>query len=353
MKMYSINDYDYHLPPQLIAQEPLSQRDQARMLVLERAAGVIRHCRFTQLPEFLSDRDVLVVNNTQVFPARLRGCKASGGRVEVLLLQPPTPEGNGDVPRQARVPAWYRASKPPKVGQMLNFGLELEGEITAVGPAGEITLLLQSQGRDIRQVVAEAGAMPLPPYIRRLAGPEDTLRYQTIFAHRLGAIAAPTAGLHFTPALLHRLEAGGVEVVSLTLHVGPGTFQPVREEDYSRHRLAPEYFLLSAESAAAINRARAGGKHIVAVGTTTVRVLESQYCQGQVFAGEGYCDLFIYPRYRFNVVDRLITNFHLPKSTLLLLVSAFAGREFVLRAYQEAIAARYRFYSYGDCMLII
>ncbi len=195
--------------------------------------------------------------------------------------------------------------------------------------------------------------MPLPPYIRRQAGKEDAQRYQTVFASQTGAVAAPTAGLHFTPAVLQELAAKGVEIIYLTLHVGPGTFQPVREEDYSRHRLAPEYFSLSDESAAAINRARAAGKRIVAVGTTSVRVLESQYQNGQVRAGEGYCDLFIYPGYQFKVVDRLLTNFHLPKSTLLLLVSAFAGRDFVLQAYQEAIAEGYRFYSYGDCMLIL
>ncbi len=350
--MLSINDYNYHLPAELIAQEPLAERDRARMLVLDRIAGSTAHSRFSRLPAWLSDQDVLVVNNTRVFPARLRGNKDSGGKVEALLLAPPKPGENGGLPQQAYARALCRSSKPPKVGQKLFFGAELSGEITAVAPSGEIALLLKSGARDLYQVLAEIGDMPLPPYIRRAAGEEDHWRYQTVFASQLGAVAAPTAGLHFTPDILQELAAKGVEIIHLTLHVGPGTFQPVREEDYSRHRLAPEYFSLSAPSAAAINRARNAGKRIVAVGTTSVRVLESQYQDGEVRPGEGFCGLFIHPGYQFRVVNRLITNFHLPKSTLLLLVSAFAGREFVLQAYQAAIAEGYRFYSYGDCMLI-
>ena len=351
--MLSINDYDYHLPVELIAQEPLTERDQARMLVLDRVAGSMAHSRFPRLPEWLNAQDVLVVNNTRVFPARLRGHKDSGGKVEALLLAPPKLRENGALPRQAEARALCKASKPPKIGQKLFFGSELSGEITAVEPSGEIALLLKSSDRDLHQVLAEIGDMPLPPYIRRPAGEADAHRYQTVFASQTGAVAAPTAGLHFTPEVFRELEAKGVEIVYLTLHVGPGTFMPVRVEDYSRHRLWPEYFSLSAGSAAAINRARAAGKNIIAVGTTSVRVLESQYHDGQVRPGEGFCGLFIYPGYRFRVVDRLITNFHLPKSTLLLLVSAFAGREFVLQAYQAAIAQGYRFYSYGDCMLIV
>jgi S-adenosylmethionine:tRNA ribosyltransferase-isomerase len=349
----SINDYDYHLPAELIAQEPLPGRDQARMLVLDRTAGSMAHSRFSRLPEWLGDQDVLVVNNTRVFPARLQGHKDSGGKVEALLLAPPKLRENGGRPRHAYARALCRASKPPKVGQKLLFGSELSGEIMAVDPSGEIALFLKSTNRDLRQVLAEIGDMPLPPYIRRPAGEEDAHRYQTVFASQPGAVAAPTAGLHFTPEVFKELEAKGVEIISLTLHVGPGTFQPVRGEDYLQHRIAPEYFSLSAQSAAAINRARAAEKKIIAVGTTSVRVLEAQYQDGQVQPGEGFCGLFIYPGYRFRVVDRLITNFHLPKSTLLLLVSAFAGREFVLQAYQAAIAEGYRFYSYGDCMLIL
>lgn len=349
--MPSIKDYDYRLPADLIAQEPLPERDQARMLVLERSTGAIGHSRFAHLPQWLSRQDVLVVNNTRVFPARLRGRKPTGGRVEALLLQPPA--ANGLHPRTWSGRALCRAAKPLKIGQRIDFGAELQGEITAVDPAGEIGLQLESTGRDLAQVLAEVGDMPLPPYIRRPAGKNDVQRYQTIFANATGAVAAPTAGLHFTPAVLRELADKGVEVISLTLHVGPGTFQPVRTEDYTRHRLAPEYFSLTPESASAINRARAAGKKIVAVGTTSVRVLEAQYHNREVQPGEGYCGLFIHPGHRFRVVDRLITNFHLPQSTLLLLVSALAGREVILRAYQTAIEAGYRFYSYGDCMLIL
>ena len=259
--MLSINDYDYHLPAELIAQEPLTERDQARMLVLDRAAGSMAHSRFSRLPEWLSDGDVLVVNNTRVFPARLRGHKDSGGKVEALLLAPPKLGENGGLPRRAEARALCKASKPPKVGQKLFFGSELSGEITAVDASpGKLRCVLKSSNRDLRQVLAEAGDMPLPPYIRRPAGEEDAHRYQTVFASQTGAVAAPTAGLHFTPEVFRELEAKGVEIVYLTLHVGPGTFQPVRAEDYSRHRLLPEYFSLSAESAAAINRARAAGK---------------------------------------------------------------------------------------------
>jgi S-adenosylmethionine:tRNA ribosyltransferase-isomerase len=351
--MLSIDDYDYHLPAELIAQAPLAERDQARMLVLNRSAGSMEHSRFACLSQWLSHQDVLVVNNTRVFPARLRGHKANGGKVEALLLAPPRMRENGGLPCLAEGRALFRASKPPKIGQQLIFGAELTGEITAVAPSGEIGLVLRSSERDLGQILAESGDMPLPPYIRRPVEPEDRQRYQTVFAAQTGAVAAPTAGLHFTPRVLLELGARGVEVIHLTLHVGPGTFQPVREADYSRHRLAPEPFTLSEASAAAINRARAAGKRIVAVGTTSVRVLEAQYRHGQVQSGAGDCGLFIYPGYQFKVVDRLITNFHLPKSTLLLLVSALAGRELVLQAYQSAMAAGYRFYSYGDCMLIL
>jgi S-adenosylmethionine:tRNA ribosyltransferase-isomerase len=351
--MLSINDYDYHLPAELIAQEPLQERDQARMLVLDRAAGSRAHSRFSRLPQWLSDRDVLVVNNTRVFPARLRGHKDSGGKVEALLLAPPKLQENGGAPRQGEAKALFRSSKPPRVGQKLFFSAELTGEITTVTASGHINVRLESKARDLPQVLAEVGDMPLPPYIRRPTGEEDAHRYQTVYASEIGAVAAPTAGLHFTPAVLQELAATGVEIIYLTLHVGPGTLQPVREEDYSRHRLAAEFFFLSADSAKAINRARAAGKNIVAVGTTSVRVLECQYQNGEVQPGAGACGLFIYPGYQFQIVNRLITNFHLPKSTLLLLVSAFAGRDFVLQAYQDAIASGYRFYSYGDCMLIL
>uniref|UniRef100_UPI00404B7059 tRNA preQ1(34) S-adenosylmethionine ribosyltransferase-isomerase QueA n=1 Tax=Desulfobacca sp. TaxID=2067990 RepID=UPI00404B7059 len=351
--MPSIHDYDYHLPAHLIAQEPSPVRDRARLLVVDRAQRTLTHSHFHHLSAWLGPQDVLVINNTRVFPARLRGRKASGGRVEILLLAPPQVQENGRCPRQASGRGLWRASKPPRPGQQLLFGTELTAAVTAVTPAGEVELTFQSRERDLRQVWREVGEMPLPPYIRRPAAASDRQRYQTIFASQEGAVAAPTAGLHFTPQVLQDLAAKGVTVVPLTLHVGPGTFQPVREDDYTRHRLAPEYFSLSPESAATLNQALAAGKKIVAVGTTSVRVLESQYHDGQLHAGEGWCDLFIQPGYQFQVVNRLLTNFHLPKTTLLLLVSAFAGRDFILQAYQAAVAQEYRFYSYGDCMLIL
>lgn len=350
---YSIKDFDYRLPGRLIAQYPRRQRDESRMLVLERATGRLHHHRFSQLPTWLDDRDVLVVNDTQVFAARLQGQKASGGRVEILLLHLPHIQDNGATPQVAWGRGWYRASRRLQPGQRLRFGDDLQAEVRARVGSGEIELQFWTTGQDIRQVLAKVGEMPLPPYIRRPAARADSERYQTIFAARPGAVAAPTAGLHFTPAILEALKVRGVEVVSLTLHVGPGTFKPVREEDYTRHQLGAEYYHLSEPAAARLNQARAAGKRIVAVGTTTVRVLESRMIQGRIQPGEGLCDLFIYPGYQFQVVDRLLTNFHLPRSTLLLLVSAFAGRERVLQAYQEAVARRYRFYSYGDCMLMV
>lgn len=350
--MLSINDYDYHLPPELIAQEPLPDRDQSRLLLLDRSAGTMAHRHFFQLPGLLDDRDVLVVNNTQVFPARLLGRKDSGGRVEALLLAPPRLRSNGTGPSRGEAQALYRAAKPARVGQTLFFEAELRGKIIGVEPGGRVALELWSDTQELPQALAAAGRTPLPPYIRRPASDRDARRYQTVFASQVGAVAAPTAGLHFTPAVVRELEEKGVGIVPLTLHVGPGTFQPVRGEDYSQHRLAPEYFSLSKDSAQAINSARAAGKRILAVGTTSVRVLEAQYRDGAVQAGEGWCDLFIYPGHRFQVVEGLLTNFHLPKSTLLLLVSALAGRQLVFRAYEAAIAAGYRFYSYGDCMLI-
>jgi len=349
---YSLSAFDYDLPEELIAQEPPVVRDQSRLLVLDRVSGNLTHAGFGEVPTWLGSGDVLVVNDTRVFPARLRGRKESGGRVELLLTDWPGPGDNGATPREAVSRALWRASRQLRVGQMLHFGPALRGEVVALGEPGEVEVRLTSPG-DIRQALHEAGELPLPPYIRRPCRETDRERYQTVFAERIGAVAAPTAGLHFTAELLARVRQGGVEVAHLTLHVGPGTFQPVRTTDYRQHRLGAEFLHLSEESAEVINRAKAGGKRIVAVGTTTVRGLEYLARGDRVVPGEGWCDLFICPGYSFQVVDRLITNFHLPRSTLLLLVSAFAGRERILAAYREAVRERYRFYSYGDAMLIL
>lgn len=349
----SLKDYDYHLPADLIAKVPAPERDQARMLVVDRRRRMWEHRQFRELPALLGPQDVVVVNDTQVFPARLRGRKGSGGVVELLLAEP-LPRGNNGTPlTRAVVKALGRAAKPFRVGQEINCGAQLTAKILEVGPEGELTVELHSGGGDLLQVLAAVGEVPLPPYLRRPPLELDRERYQTIFARTCGAVAAPTAGLHFTPVVVAELQAKGVQIVPVTLHVGPGTFMPVREEDYTRHRLWPEYFELTPESAAILNAARAAGKKIVAVGTTTVRVLEARGRKGVLEPGTGVVDLYIYPGFSFQVVDKLLTNFHLPRSTLLLLVSAFADRELILAAYEAAVAARYRFYSYGDCMLII
>ncbi|MFP3866580.1 MAG: tRNA preQ1(34) S-adenosylmethionine ribosyltransferase-isomerase QueA [Desulfobacteraceae bacterium] len=353
MKPPSIHSFNYHLPAGLVAQYPQQPRDQSRMLVLDRTEGGWHHCRFSDLPAWLDDRDLLVVNDTQVFPARLRGRKDSGGQVELLLLNLPLIQENGPALGAARAWGWYRASRRLKPGQHLEFNHGLHAEVISGNGSRQVEVRFWTDNQDIRQALHAAGEMPLPPYIRRTPELQDRESYQTIFAARPGAVAAPTAGLHFTPAVLAALKQQGVDMVSLTLHVGPGTFQPVKEENYTRHRLEPEYFELSGEAAARINQARAAGKQVLAVGTTTVRVLESQTDRGVVKPGQGLCDLYIYPGYCFKLVDRLLTNFHLPRSTLLLLVSALAGRELVLQAYQEAVAQQYRFHSYGDCMLIL
>jgi S-adenosylmethionine:tRNA ribosyltransferase-isomerase len=345
-----IQDYDYFLPPELVAQYPLPERDASRLLVVYRAGGGNRHGSFGELAAVLDENNVLVVNDTRVFPARLTGHKDSGGKVELLLHHLPEAEANGAVPQAARARATHRGRL--KVGQVLNFGAALTAAVQALPAPGVAEVRFTAPGDAVAAVLA-AGEVPLPPYIQRPAAAADRETYQTVFAAPAGAVACPTAGLHFTGAVLQDLEARGVEIVRLTLHVGPGTFLPVRHADYTRHRMLPEYFELSEAAAARLNAARGAGKRLVAVGTTSVRVLEHCASPRGFAAQQGWCDLFIQPGYHFKAVDRLLTNFHLPKSTLLLLVSAFAGRELILRAYEEAVKERYRFYSYGDCMLIL
>jgi S-adenosylmethionine:tRNA ribosyltransferase-isomerase len=346
-----IEDYDYFLPPELVAQYPLPERDTSRLLVVSRAGGGIRHAGFRELAAALDEHDVLVVNDTRVFPARLAGHKDSGGKVELLLHHLPEAEADGAVPQAARARATHRGHL--KVGQVLNFGVELTAMVLALPEPGVTEVRFTARSGDAVAAVLAAGEVPLPPYIQRPAAAADRETYQTVFAAPAGAVACPTAGLHFTGEVLGDLEARGVEIVRLTLHVGPGTFLPVRVEDYTQHRMLPEYFELSEVAAARLNAAKAAGKRLVAVGTTSVRVLEHCASPRGFAAQQGWCDLFIHPGYRFKAVDRLVTNFHLPRSTLLLLVSAFAGRELILGAYAEAVRERYRFYSYGDCMLIL
>jgi S-adenosylmethionine:tRNA ribosyltransferase-isomerase len=345
----TLEDFDYPLPPELVAAYPAQPRDAARLMVVDRATGALHHAIFRELPHFLEAGEVLVVNDTRVFPARLSGVKGSGGKVELLLHHLPVPDDGGE-PAAGRAEAGYRGRLRP--GVRLSFGAGLTGEVLALPRPGVAEVRLVSSRGGLVEAILAAGQIPLPPYLRRPPTAADRESYQTMFARKTGAIACPTAGLHFTPRVLAALAAQGVETVAVTLHVGPGTFTPVRTRDYTAHRLAPEYYEMAPEAARHLSAAKAAGRRVVAVGTTTVRVLESCWAEGGFRPGAGWCDLYIYPGYRFRAVDRLLTNFHLPRSTLLLLVSAFAGRDLILKAYAEAVRQRYRFYSYGDCMLI-
>ena len=348
-----ISEFDYELPEELIAQQPLAERDAARMLVLDRARGVWRDGNFAALPAELNADDVLVVNNTRVFPARLVGARVpTGGRVELFLIEEVEPL------------MWTALARPARrlqTGARASFGDgRLRAEVMAEHEDGRRTVRFECAG-DFHALLEEMGQTPLPPYIKRADASEtgarrdvDRERYQTIYARTRGAIAAPTAGLHFTPRVLEALRARGVEVVEITLHVGYGTFAPVRVEDLSEHAVAPERYEITVAAAATLNEARARGRRVVAVGTTTVRALESAVdAHGELRPGAREARLTITPGYDFKVVRALVTNFHLPRSSLLVLVAAFAGRDLTLAAYRHAVAARYRFYSYGDCMLII
>lgn len=343
--MYHLDDYDYVLPDNAIAQQPLAQRDQARMLHMQKAGNHLNHRIFSDLPGLLNPSDVLVLNNTRVIPGRLLGRKDSGGKVEALIL-----DYAQGVPSRI-FHCLIKASKRPKPDSRLIFGSGLEAEV--LSEQDNVVRLKFSASHEIDQMIETLGHVPLPPYIRRPDTPDDRETYQTIYAADKGAIAAPTAGLHFTQALLDQLAQKGVQIVFLTLHVGYGTFLPVRVADIRDHQMHAEAFTLPVRTADMVNRARERGGRVVAVGTTCVRTLE--YCsnpQGRLTAQSGWCDLFIYPGYDFKMVDAMITNFHLPKSTLMMLVSAFAGREKILNAYAEAVKQGYRFYSYGDAMLI-
>ena len=351
-----ITDFDYELPEELIAQRPAAERDASRMLVLDRAEATWQDRRFYDLPSELTDRDVLVLNNTRVFPARLIGRREpSGGHVEIFLI--------GERPSTDEPQVWDALARPTRrlsTGQRITFGDgRLRAEVVGAHAGGRRTVRFECDG-DFRALVEEFGRMPLPPYIKRAQLEEggeaarDRERYQTVYAGPGGAVAAPTAGLHFTPRVLESLRARGVTVVELTLHVGYGTFAPVRVDDLSRHAVEPERYEIATEAAEVLNDARASARRVVATGTTTVRALEAATDErGAVRAGAGLASLTITPGYRFKTVGAMLTNFHLPRSSLLVLVCAFAGRELTLSAYQYAARARYRFYSYGDCMFIV
>ena len=338
-------DFGYTLPPDLIAQHPAAPRDASRLLVVDRASGSLAHRTFREIGDYLRDGDALVVNDTRVLPARLRGRRAgTGGAVELLVL------------RAADAGAWealVRGGRRLREGTVVEVAARDASPPTPVRIGARLPdgrrLVSLPPGRDMPALLRGAGEVPVPPYIKRV--PDDPEDYQTVYAREEGAVAAPTAGLHFTPALLDDLRRRGVDVITLTLHVGLGTFQPVTTDDIRQHRMDTEHYTISREAAAAINGRRG---RLVAVGTTTVRALESAAGpDGRVAAASRWTDRFIYPGVAFRAVEVLLTNFHLPKTTLLMLVCAFAGRDLVLRAYEDAIRERYRFYSFGDAMLIL
>jgi S-adenosylmethionine:tRNA ribosyltransferase-isomerase len=343
-----LSDYDYQLPAALVAQEPLSRRDASRLLVLPRREGPARHARFADLPELLAPGDLLVVNDSRVLPARLVGTKDSGGRCEILLCEPlhGAPSRPG-----ARFLAMGQASKPFREGQALDFGA-LRAEVESVEGEGFLAVRFDAAGADFDAALERSGHVPLPPYVKRPDGPLDRERYQTVYARVPGSAAAPTAGLHFTAELLDLLEARGVRRASVTLHVGPGTFLPVRTEDLAAHRMHAERYQVPVSTAQAFAACRSRGGRVVAVGTTVARTLEAAHDGSHLRPGEGRTDLFIRPGYSFRAIDALLTNLHLPRSTLLLLVCALAGRERVLAAYGEAVRRVYRFFSYGDAMMV-
>jgi S-adenosylmethionine:tRNA ribosyltransferase-isomerase len=337
--------FDFDLPQELIAQTPLEKRSASRLLSLQRDSAKIEHKMFADLPNLLREGDLLVRNETRVIPARLLGRKESGGQVEALLVRYSDPEQN----------SWLcmtRSSKALKVGTCLEFPEGISGEVIDTAADGQRIIRFCCSG-DFMIALEKAGHMPLPPYIRREDEDFDKERYQTVFASNPGAIAAPTAGLHFTDEVFEALAQRHVDVCGVTLHVGPGTFLPVRTDNLAEHKMHSEEYEISEETSQKINQARRDGRRIVALGTTVTRTLEYAVDNDGLLApGRGETDLFIKPGFDFKIIDALITNFHLPKSTLLVLVSAFAGRDFILKAYQEAVAEKYRFFSYGDCMLI-
>ncbi len=342
----SLSDFDYTLPGGLIAQHPPATREESRMLVVNRAAASLSDDQFAGFPRRLDPTDLLVLNNTRVFPARLAGVSETGAKVEIFLTN-----RNSDV-------SWRALAKPArrlKVGKQVNFGGELSGVITRNDGSGNVDIEFDFEG-DFYDILDRVGGTPLPPYIRResqTAGAQDVERYQTVYAKHRGAIAAPTAGLHFTAGVLNEIKGMGVEIVEITLHVGYGTFEPVRTDDLTQHSVLPERYEISETASEILNSARAHHRRIVAVGTTTTRALESAATNEKGFrAGEGVADLTITPGYRFQAIDALLTNFHLPRSSLLILTSTFGGHELIMGAYKHAVDARYRFYSYGDCMFI-
>ena len=353
---FTLQSYNYTLPQENIAQHPAEARENSRLLMLNTTTGKREHSYFHQIIDLLNPGDLLVVNNTKVFPARLHGHKKSGGKVEVFLLSFPVEKTNKGNTKEADVTALLKCSKRPKPGSRLFLGADMKAEVLELLDGGKVQIrLFYDLEQDLSTILEQHGQVPLPPYISRGSGTteEDRERYQTVYAKTPGAVAAPTAGLHFSKKLLETIEKLGVKTTQITLHVGHGTFAPVRNNDIREHRIHQEYISISPESAELVNHTRKSGGKIWAVGTTTVRTLEFMAdSSGTLQAGEGWCGLYIMPGYEFKVVDNLVTNFHLPESSLLFLVSALCGRETLLESYGEAITMGYRFYSYGDAMAI-
>jgi S-adenosylmethionine:tRNA ribosyltransferase-isomerase len=337
-----LSDFRYDLPPELIAQQPLAERSASRLLVADARRGVLEDRIFRDLPDLLAPRDLLVFNDTRVIPARLHGRKDTGGEVEILIER---------VVAEREALVQLRASKTPKAGRHIELADGTRVRILA-REEGFWRIAFETD-EPLESVLARVGHMPLPPYIDRADTEDDRERYQTVYADKPGAVAAPTAGLHFDAALLDRLDAMGVGRAFVTLHVGAGTFQPVRVDDPTRHQMHREWIEVDAALVERIRATRAAGGRVIAVGTTVVRALETCAAGGEPRAYRGDTQIFIYPGHRFRMVDALVTNFHLPESTLLMLVSAFAGRGFILDAYRHAVAQRYRFFSYGDAMLLV
>ena len=339
-----IDDFDYELPKELIAQSPVQERDKSRLMVLPRGAGSIRHGIFSDLPQYLEAGDVMVINDAKVVPSRLMGTKATGGRIEALILKR---IGEG------RYEALVKGKAAP--GTAINFTQWLHAAVEEdLGGGRKVIKFSMPESEGTEDAIREAASMPLPPYIDPSGrdAERDRERYQTVYAARPGAVAAPTAGLHFTESLIGEIKEKGVTVVSVTLQVGPGTFMPVREEVIERHKMEEEEYNVPEVTSDAVNRALAEGRRVIAVGTTSARTLESAFRDGRVRPGEDRTRLFIYPGYEFKAIRAIVTNFHLPKSTLLMLICAFAGRDKTLSAYREGVRTGYRFYSYGDAMFI-
>lgn len=336
-----LSDFSYHLPEELIAQTPLSQRDASRLLVLDRKTGAYRDRRFDDILDYFQPGDCLIANDSRVIPARLQAKRPTGGAVEIFLLRPQAHD---------RWECLVKPGRNAREGQVLLLG-DLTATVLEVLPDGNRIVSFTSPDGDVTEKLKALGEVPLPPYIREKL--QDSERYQTVYSRNEGSVAAPTAGLHFTPELLQALKDKGVNIAYVTLHVGLGTFRPVKVEDPTTHKMHSEYYILPPETADLINRTKAAGGRVTAVGTTATRVLETAGRQGlPLQAASGETDIFIYPGFRFTVIDRLITNFHLPESTLIMLVSAFSKREFVLEAYRHAVEEKYRFFSFGDAMFI-